>query len=64
MAAFALRWILMDAAVTVVIPGARNAAQAQANAAAGDLPPLPEATMQALADLYAARIAPHVHHLW
>jgi aryl-alcohol dehydrogenase-like predicted oxidoreductase len=64
MAAFALRWILMDPAVTVVIPGAKNAAQAQANAAAGDLPPLPEAVMQALADLYAARIAPHVHHLW
>jgi aryl-alcohol dehydrogenase-like predicted oxidoreductase len=64
MAAFALRWCLMDPAVTTVIPGARNAAQARANAAAADLPPLPEATMQALAALYRDRIAPHVHHLW
>ena len=64
MAAFALRWCLMDPAATTVIPGARNAAQARANAAAADLPPLPEATMQALAALYRDRIAPHVHHLW
>lgn len=64
MAAFALRWCLMDPAVTTVIPGARNAGQARANAAAADLPPLPEATMQALAALYRDRIAPHVHHLW
>jgi aryl-alcohol dehydrogenase-like predicted oxidoreductase len=54
----------MNPAVTVVIPGARNADQARANAAAGDLPPLPPATMEALAAIYRARIAPHVHHLW
>ncbi len=64
MAGFALRWILMDAGVTVVIPGAKNAAQARANAAAGELPALSDATMAALADLYRTDIAPHVHHLW
>jgi aryl-alcohol dehydrogenase-like predicted oxidoreductase len=64
MAALALAWILMDPAVSVAIPGARNAAQAQANATAADLLPLPLATMDALATLYRARIAPHVHHLW
>ena len=32
MAQLALRWILMFDAVTVVIPGAKNAAQARANA--------------------------------
>ena len=64
MAALALRWILMDPAISVVIPGARNAAQARANAAAGDLPPLPPVTMEALAALYRTDIAPHVHHLW
>ncbi len=64
MAAFALRWILMDAGVTVVIPGAKTAAQARANAAAGEVPALSEATMAALADLYRTDIAPHVHHLW
>lgn len=37
MAQFALRWILAQDAVSVVIPGARNAAQAQSNAAASAL---------------------------
>lgn len=64
MAALALRWILMADAVSVVIPGARNRSQAQANAAAGDLPPLPAQTMRALRQIYEDRIAPHVHHRW
>lgn len=64
MAAFALRWILMEAAVTVVIPGAKSAAQARANAAAADLAPLPEAVMQAAREIYRQRIAPQVQHLW
>jgi aryl-alcohol dehydrogenase-like predicted oxidoreductase len=41
MAEFALRWILMEDAVSTVIPGARNAAQAQANSRASALPALP-----------------------
>jgi aryl-alcohol dehydrogenase-like predicted oxidoreductase len=64
MAAWALRWCLMDEAVSVVIPGARNAAQARANAAAGGLPALPPELMAALRELYRARIAPHVHQRW
>ena len=64
MAAFALRWILMADAVGVVIPGARNAAQARANAAAADLPPLSAETMAAARDIYARLIAPHVHQRW
>ena len=64
MAAFALRWILMAEAVSVVIPGARNRAQAEANAAAGHLPPLSAETMQALRRLYQEKIARHVHHRW
>lgn len=64
MAAFALRWILMEPAVTVVIPGAKTAAQAQANAAADALPPLSPQVMQAAREVYDRRIAPHVHHLW
>ncbi|MFD1810072.1 aldo/keto reductase [Gemmobacter lanyuensis] len=39
MAQFALRWILMEEAVSVVIPGAKTAAQATANAQAADLAP-------------------------
>ncbi len=62
MAAFALRWILMHDAVTVVIPGARNAAQAQANASASDLPALSSDVMTAAREIYNRLIAPHVHH--
>jgi aryl-alcohol dehydrogenase-like predicted oxidoreductase len=64
MAAFALRWILMADAVSVVIPGAKSRAQAQANAAASAIGPLPRQTMQALKKIYDDKIAPHVHHRW
>ena len=64
MAAFALRWILMAEAVTVVIPGARNAEQARANAAAADLAPLSADVMTATREIYGRLIAPHVHQRW
>ena len=64
MAQFALRWILMQDAVSVVIPGAKNAAQAAANASASDVSALTPDQMGALKELYVTRIAPHVHHLW
>lgn len=64
MAAFALRWILMEQAVTVVIPGAKTPEQARANAAADALAPLPQATMDAARETYARLIAPQVQHLW
>ena len=64
MAAFALRWILMEAAVTVVIPGAKTPDQSRANAAADALAPLSAETMQAARQVYDRLIAPHVQHLW
>ena len=64
MAAFALRWILMHEAVTVVIPGARNAEQARANAAASALPALSAEVMAAAKSVYDRLIAPHVHQRW
>lgn len=64
MAQFALRWILMEQAVSTVIPGARNAQQAQSNAHASDLPEVPAHTMAALRQIYLDRIFPHVHHRW
>lgn len=64
MAQFALAWILQSKAVSVVIPGARNEAQAKGNAAASDIAaPKPE-TMQALADIYERLIKAHVHQKW
>ena len=64
MAAFALRWIMMEAAVTVVIPGAKTPAQARANAAAASLPALSEETMAAARAVYQSLIAPHVEGQW
>ncbi|MCO6003714.1 aldo/keto reductase [Actinoallomurus purpureus] len=60
----ALRWIIQQPGVTTVIPGARNADQVRANSAAGRLPPLPEATLDAVRDLYDRRIRPQVHDRW
>ncbi|MCI5039359.1 aldo/keto reductase [Cognatishimia sp. D5M38] len=64
MAQFALRWILMEEAVTVVIPGGKTAAQARANAAASTLAPLSTDAMDAIRVMYKTQIAPHVHHYW
>ena len=64
MAMFALRWILMNEDVSVVIPGAKNREQAEANARASDVDALSEETMAALKQIYQEKIAPHVHQRW
>jgi aryl-alcohol dehydrogenase-like predicted oxidoreductase len=64
MAQFALAWILQQEAVSVVIPGARNKAQADDNAAASGQPPLSPEVMARIAAIYRDKIAPHVHHRW
>jgi len=64
MAQMALRWILMNEAVTAAIPGAKTPDQARANAAAADLAPLPSASMEAIARLYEQRVKPLVHQRW
>jgi aryl-alcohol dehydrogenase-like predicted oxidoreductase len=63
-AALALRWVIDQPGVSVVIPGARNADQARANSAAADLPPLSSDVLAAVAGIYADRIRPHVHDRW
>ena len=52
LAQLALRWILDFDAVSTSIPGAKTPEQARANAAAAELPPLPPATHDAIADVY------------
>lgn len=64
MAQFALRWILMHDAVSVVIPGARTPTQATANANADRLAPLNLDTMSAVDEVYNTLIKQHVHHRW
>ncbi|GAA0423981.1 aryl-alcohol dehydrogenase-like predicted oxidoreductase [Actinoplanes campanulatus] len=64
MAQFALRWIIDQPAVTVVIPGARNPEQARANAAAADVPALSPETGEMINTVYDELIRPQVHDKW
>jgi aryl-alcohol dehydrogenase-like predicted oxidoreductase len=64
MAQFALRWIVDQPGVSVVIPGARSPEQARANAASADLAPLPPEAHAAVTQVYDELIRPLVHHRW
>jgi aryl-alcohol dehydrogenase-like predicted oxidoreductase len=63
-AAFALRWIVDQPGVSVVIPGARNPEQARSNAAAAELPPLTQEEQDAVRRVYDERIREHVQDRW
>ncbi|GAA1272876.1 aldo/keto reductase [Saccharothrix xinjiangensis] len=63
-AQFALRWVVDQPGVTVVIPGARNADQARANSAAADLVPLPAEARDEVRAVYDELIRPLVHDRW
>jgi aryl-alcohol dehydrogenase-like predicted oxidoreductase len=64
LAQFALRWILMDEAVTCAIPGAKRPAQVEENVRAADLPSIDPAVMAQVKALYDAKIRPLVHQYW
>jgi aryl-alcohol dehydrogenase-like predicted oxidoreductase len=64
MAQFALRWILMNEAISVVIPGAKNADQARANLSAAALAPLSPETIDRIRSIYETSIRPSVHQRW
>jgi aryl-alcohol dehydrogenase-like predicted oxidoreductase len=64
MAQFALRWIVDQPAVTVIIPGARNPEQANGNAAAAELAPLGDEVHARIREVYDELIRPHVHNRW
>ncbi len=61
MAQFALRWIVDQPGLTVVIPGARNVEQARVNSQAADLEPVDHKAVEAV---YDELIRPHVHDRW
>lgn len=63
-AGLALRWIVDQAGVSAVIPGARSAEQARANAAAGSAGPLSAQTLKALSGIYDDQVREHVHARW
>ncbi len=64
MAKFALRWILMNENVSVIIPGSKNKTQSEANAQASEIHALSDETMLALRNIYQEKIAPWVHQRW
>jgi len=60
LADFALRWCLDFDAVSAIIPGAKNPAQARGNARASSLAPLGAALHAQLAEFYARDVAAHI----
>jgi len=64
LAQFALRWILMQQAVTCAIPGGRRPAQVDENMRAADLPALSIETMRAVDAIYTKHAKAQVHHRW
>jgi aryl-alcohol dehydrogenase-like predicted oxidoreductase len=64
MAQWALRFVLDQPGVSVVIPGARNPEQARANAAAADLAPLSADDLAAVQQVYDELLRPSVHDRW
>lgn len=64
LAQFALRWILMFDGVTCAIPGAKRASQVEENVAASELPPLSDAQMERVRQIYELWVKPQVHWRW
>jgi aryl-alcohol dehydrogenase-like predicted oxidoreductase len=60
----ALAWVVQQPGVTTVIPGARDADQARANADAGRVDPLPDALLEGVRRIYDERLREAVHPRW
>jgi len=60
----ALAWVAQQSGVTTVIPGARSVAQAKANAAAGELPPLGAEFLAGVQELYDRELRAQIHDRW
>ena len=60
----ALAWVAQRPGVSTVIPGARNVQQAEANAAAGSVPPLGDGFTTAVRELYDRRFRQAIHSRW
>ncbi|MEV6417204.1 aldo/keto reductase [Kribbella sp. NPDC051718] len=64
MAQFALRWILDQPGVSVVIPGARNPEQVAGNIGAATLAPLSTGELKVVQTVYDELIRPQIHARW
>jgi aryl-alcohol dehydrogenase-like predicted oxidoreductase len=64
MAQFAIKWILMNPAVTCAIPGAKNPSQVEENIKSADMPHLSDDVIKEIRDIYNEQVKPFVHHYW
>jgi aryl-alcohol dehydrogenase-like predicted oxidoreductase len=64
LAPIALKWILMQKAVSTIIPGASNPKQATDNLEALNIPNLSENQYEAVAEIYEKYVKKAVHQLW
>lgn len=64
MAQFALKWILMNDAVSCVIPGGKKPWQVRDNAETSEKPDLSPVLMEKVKEIYDKYIRETVHHLW
>ena len=61
---FALKWILMNPAVTCAIPGAKNPNQAEENIKSADVLQLSDSIIQKIKEIYDGQVKPFVHYYW
>lgn len=61
---YAIKWILMFDAISVVIPGASKAYQVESNIRASQLPDLSESQMQGVRDIYNKYLRESIHGCW
>jgi aryl-alcohol dehydrogenase-like predicted oxidoreductase len=61
---FALKWILMNEAVSCVIPGAKRVSQVEDNIQTEERAELSEKIMEEVSDVYNRMIKPSVHQRW
>ena len=64
LAEFALRWVIDQAGVSTVIPGARNPEQVRGNADSASSPPLRDEQLAGVKDVYDRLLRAHVHDRW
>jgi aryl-alcohol dehydrogenase-like predicted oxidoreductase len=64
LAQFALRWVIDQAGVSTVIPGASSVQQVRQNVAAAALEPLREDQRAGVREVYDRLIRSHVHQRW
>ena len=64
LAQVALKWILLNQKISVIIPGASKLQHIQNNMRAGNIIKFSDEQIQATQDIYEHSIKPHIHDLW